>query len=110
MPPIEADRSVPYAERRVEFSGIDEADLTLAVVRHPIYQSMVVPVLRALDAEHQGARGPARLYSAEELGLLLIYMRILGKHDYAEARQHLAGDRGAGHRAKLGFDRPRHRV
>lgn len=101
---------VPYAKRRLELYGFLEAQHALAVQQSRAWREVMVPACAAADAERAQKRGPAPLYSSEELELALVFGRACGKRSYKETRAVLAGD-DPRPRQLLGFDQPRnHRV
>jgi hypothetical protein len=105
--PLKGD--VPYALSRPELAGVSLGEMVRLIVQTPSWDDVLRPVLAQMDADRP-KRGPAPSYSSEELESCLLYQRLAGAATYGEARQLLAGDRGAQDRVALGLDRPRKRV
>ncbi|HZP74251.1 MAG TPA: hypothetical protein VFA97_12850 [Gaiellaceae bacterium] len=98
---------VPWAKRRLELAGVQEAEHALLVQRSRAWQDVMVPVCAAIDAD-RSSRGQKFLYTSEELELALLFGRACGLGSYKETRAVLAGDDPRA-RQLLGFDVPRNR-
>jgi hypothetical protein len=98
---------VPWAKRRPELFGVQEADHALLVRASSAWQELMVPACTQLDAERP-RQGQRPLYKSEELELALLFGRACGLRSYKEIRAVLAGDDPRPRRL-LGFDKPRNR-
>jgi hypothetical protein len=105
FPPI-PDGTVLYGKGRPELKQMNDGELMLVIVRSAAWRDVVTPVCEELDRTRP-SRGPKPLYTSEELEYVLLYQLLCGLRCYREARDRLAGDRGAVVRAALGFNRPR---
>jgi hypothetical protein len=105
FPPI-PDGTVLYGKGRPELKQMDDGELMYVIVRSTAWRDVVAPVCEELDRTRP-THGPKPLYTSEELEYVLLYQLLCGLRCYREARDRLAGDRGAVVRAALGFNRPR---
>lgn len=98
---------VPWAKRRPELYGVQEAEHALLVRASRAWQDVMVPACTQLDAERP-QRGRRFIYESEELELALLFGRAGGLRSYKDIRAALAGD-DPRPRQLLGFDQPRNR-
>jgi hypothetical protein len=101
---------VPYARSRDWLKGLSGGEMVKIVMATDAFQDRLGPRLDALDAERgrQGKRrGMQPLYNSWELESILVFQKVEGLRSVKEARDRIAGDRGAEDRRDLGFDRPR---
>jgi hypothetical protein len=100
---------VPYANCREELADLSLGQKVALVTESATWKRVMVPILDGLEAERP-TRGPKPAYTSHELERAVLFLRMSGKSNYAEARNLLAGDRGQRCRRALGFDKPRKRV
>ena len=101
---------VPYAQSRAELKGLSDGELAQIVLGTQAFKDEIGAVLDKLDAargRRGGKRGANPLYSAWECEAVFVYQRLCGLRAVKEARDRLAGDRGADARRILGFDKHR---
>lgn len=101
---------VPYALSREELKNLTAGEMVKIVMATAAFTENVGPLLEELD-DQRGRRGKRRgvepLYSSWELEMVLLYQVTNGLRSAKEARDRLAGDRGAHDRQILGLDRVR---
>lgn len=105
--PRPSNGEVPYAQCRVELDGYSAAELTRIILDDESWREVMLPILRAVDAERRCARahGPDPRYLTEELEAVLLFKMVSGLETVKDAVERLAGNPQA--RALLGFDRAR---
>jgi hypothetical protein len=101
---------VPYAQSRDELKGLTHGQLTEIVLASEAFKEEIGAICDKLDdkrGRRGGCRGTDPLYTAWECEAVFVYQRVCGLRAVKEARDRLAGDRGADARRILGLDRHR---
>jgi hypothetical protein len=104
---------VPYALDAEGLKGKSCGERTEIVIRSKAFKEEIGRICEKLDAKRQkpkrGAKkpGPKYSYSSLELELVFVYQWVCGFRSVKEARDRLAGDRGADARRIFGLDVPR---
>jgi DDE family transposase len=101
---------VPYAQSREELKDLSCGELTEIVLGTEPFKDEIGVICDKLDAERGrrgGKRGADPLYTAWECEAVFVYQRVCGLRAVKEARDRLAGDRGADARRIFGFDESR---
>lgn len=107
MPQPPARTTFSWGHEREGLAGLSGAEIALKVIQTRAWQEVIRPACEQLDREQPGRPGPKRVYSAEELEIVLLYGTICGGKLTSEIRDLLAGDRDGEARRLFGFDQAR---
>ena len=117
FPEPQPDACFLHSRRHDAHAGLSDELLTDSIRRSAAWQDVMVPTLRDWDRRRRLAkdgvslrRGPAPMYSAEELETAELFRRVMGAETYKATCERLSAYRSTRARKLLHFDRQRQEI